>query len=235
MKFHVFIKKLQALSETKKKIILVVIVGIFAVVLGFFWIKSAAYNISRISDSLKSIALPNVLPPGADNILSGANNVASPSNQGAIGNASSQPIPTADWKTYTNTQYGFEIAYPKDWFMRSALRSDTSEDIYISPESSQDNFVFIGSALNINVSKIKTGNSLLDEVRDRFGKLGTDFTEENIKVGGIDGLIIKTICQGVGCGQPERVVVKNNYFYDLIERNINPVFDQVISTFKFTN
>jgi hypothetical protein len=25
---------------------------------------------------------------------------------------------TADWKTYTNTQYGFEIKYPQNWFIK---------------------------------------------------------------------------------------------------------------------
>lgn len=34
--------------------------------------------------------------------------------------ATPTPDPTADWKTYTNTKYGYSIKYPEDWVMLEA-------------------------------------------------------------------------------------------------------------------
>ncbi|MCX6719794.1 MAG: PsbP-related protein [Candidatus Staskawiczbacteria bacterium] len=38
-----------------------------------------------------------------------------PKNKLQADNSASSTSPTDDWKTYTNTQYGFEFKYPKDW------------------------------------------------------------------------------------------------------------------------
>lgn len=43
-----FIKKLQGLEEKQKKIILWAIVGILAVIMGFFWIKSTLYRLENM-------------------------------------------------------------------------------------------------------------------------------------------------------------------------------------------
>jgi len=43
--------------------------------------------------------------------------------------------PTADWKTYTNSQYGFEIKYPKYWIFSE--QSTGGNDITISFKSNE--------------------------------------------------------------------------------------------------
>ncbi|OGM97971.1 MAG: hypothetical protein A2735_02275 [Candidatus Yanofskybacteria bacterium RIFCSPHIGHO2_01_FULL_41_21] len=46
---------------------------------------------------------------------------------------SATPDPTADWKTYTNTQYGFEFKYPNDFVITESSTADTNPNtrIYI--------------------------------------------------------------------------------------------------------
>ena len=50
-----FIEKLQNLPENKKKIILWAVVVILAVIMGFFWVRGAINNFSKIGESVKSI------------------------------------------------------------------------------------------------------------------------------------------------------------------------------------
>jgi hypothetical protein len=61
--FKEYITKLQNLPEQKKKIILWVIVGIVAIVMGYFWSKSAAVNFSKIGQELQKIELPKIETP----------------------------------------------------------------------------------------------------------------------------------------------------------------------------
>jgi len=35
------------------------------------------------------------------------------------------PDPYADWKTYTNEEYGFSVKYPEDWFERDETKTDS--------------------------------------------------------------------------------------------------------------
>jgi len=47
------------------------------------------------------------------------------------------PDPTADWKTYTNTKYGYSIKYPSNWWIEReyALISDIPSEVYEGPIS----------------------------------------------------------------------------------------------------
>ena len=67
-----------------------------APILGYFWFSSAAYHISKIGESINSADLPSIDLPNLDNIL-----------------PDTDQAQTADWKTYTNAEYGFEIKYPE--------------------------------------------------------------------------------------------------------------------------
>jgi len=67
-KIRGFLTKLQNYSERKKKIILWGIVVILAVTMGYFWVKEAISNVSKIGESIKSINLPkaNINMPALD-------------------------------------------------------------------------------------------------------------------------------------------------------------------------
>lgn len=107
MKFQEFIKKLRNLSETKKIIIIFVVVAMVAPVMGYLWFRSASYHISKVGESVNSLDLPNIDLPNLDNMLPDA-------EQTQTIDSSVKNVSTADWKTYTNTEYGFEFKYPQD-------------------------------------------------------------------------------------------------------------------------
>jgi len=59
-KIRKYLQKLRALPENKKKIILWAVVVILGLPMGFFWVKNAIYNFSRIGEAVKSIEIPKV-------------------------------------------------------------------------------------------------------------------------------------------------------------------------------
>jgi len=71
------LEKLQALPEGTKKIILWSIVVVLAVVMGFFLIKNAANNFSKIGESISNMELPQF-------DLSDMPQIVSPSDQDII-------------------------------------------------------------------------------------------------------------------------------------------------------
>jgi len=63
-----YLEKLRALPEVTKKIILWAIVAILAVVLGFFWVRSAMNNFSKMGESFGKIELPKVDLPAMPSV-----------------------------------------------------------------------------------------------------------------------------------------------------------------------
>ncbi len=65
-----FISKLQQLPEYQKKIIFFTVMGVAALLAGFFFMQSAKQNVAKIGSSLNSVNLPKIeLPtnPNSDN------------------------------------------------------------------------------------------------------------------------------------------------------------------------
>ena len=60
MNFRPHIEKLQALPESKKKIILWSVVAVLAVIMGFFWVRGAINNFSKIGESIGEIKMPQI-------------------------------------------------------------------------------------------------------------------------------------------------------------------------------
>ena len=54
-----YIVKLQNLPEKQKKIILWTIVAVLVLVMGFFWLKTTAYRLSKFGEDVKKVDLPS--------------------------------------------------------------------------------------------------------------------------------------------------------------------------------
>ncbi len=59
-KIKTFLTKLQGLSENKKIIILWAVVVVIGLPMGFFWVKGAIKNLSKIGESIGSVKLPEI-------------------------------------------------------------------------------------------------------------------------------------------------------------------------------
>ncbi len=113
-----YITKLQSLTDKQKKIILWAIVGVLAIIMGYFWIRSAGERLNKISENLGQINLPQIEAP----------QINTP-------NITDQ---TADWKTYTNTEYSFEIKYPDDFkkeYIIGPIKTDFGENFFFLENS----------------------------------------------------------------------------------------------------
>lgn len=210
-----FLEKLRALPENRKIIIFFVVMGIAALIAGFVGMRLMVDDLVKLKDLGKTVQLPAIEIPEE------------------LKNLGSAKDETAGWQPYANETYAYALTYPTEWF----IDASNPASVYISSVSNEGRMVFEGQALHIMVDRMKT-KSLVEEASSRFGKEGVDFTKEEMKIGGENGFIITSICEGVGCGAPEWVVAKNDYFYDITSgldsTNQRPVFDRIISTFTFS-
>jgi len=222
MDIRVFLQKLQNLPDKHKKIILWIIVVILGLIMGFFWVWSVMNRLSEIGNGLGQIEFPQIKTP----------EIKIPVDE------------TADWKTYTNTEYGFEMKYPNNWYSKEIKQGIVEGGIYFSPEkpdelSETGGIIFTNEALNITIVQ-NSKKSLLDFAYDYLNLASAKkYETEKIEIGGKEGLKIIDACEGVGCGQPkwqpkwfverdEKIYIFNPGLSDKIE-----VFEQIISTFKF--
>ncbi len=124
------IEKLWALSEKQKLIIIFTVVIFAGLVLGFFWVKDVARSIETAGQAFKSAQLPNIdIPKDVTDALPDLKNTVSDATEPAtVDNLKSADVPpvtspTADWKTYTDSKYAFEIKYPTDWMEQENAKS----------------------------------------------------------------------------------------------------------------
>lgn len=116
MSIQQYIKNLQQLPEHKKRVIFVAVMAVAVLIVGVFGFFVTKSNIQKIGQSVQSISLPkfdmNLQDSGINLPNVDLNNVS----KGDAGIMSQDQ--TADWKTYTNIKYNFEIKYPSNWSVR---------------------------------------------------------------------------------------------------------------------
>lgn len=147
---------------------------------------------------------------------------------------------TANWKTYRNEKYGFEMKYPDNWIVNIA---DDSIRFQTFPEPSPGYGGFPGGKNDIQISLSVKANSEGLDLEKFFAKqsLGRIVkSKQSIVLGNISG-IIATYDEEVGAGMSEVYSVANNFLIegivfcgsnDVKEKAIS-IFDQILSTFKF--
>ena len=147
---------------------------------------------------------------------------------------------TSNWKTYSNTGYSFK--YPIEWDTYSLGEEGAKSTLMIAPKEKVDKVRQIPGGFGGGTFLTLTINTKSEPPvwkTDEYWQV----TSEPIKVGGIDGTKynVNVIQDLPGLSKGDKIisiVVKNNSTYiqiDLLDQTYKEIFDQILSTFRFTN
>ncbi|MCR4276432.1 MAG: hypothetical protein NUV90_03540 [Candidatus Parcubacteria bacterium] len=157
----------------------------------------------------------------------------------------SQPVAaqTSDWKTYTNSQYGFEVKYPLNWFLIDCVS-------YVGFSYSQSKLPLCStnqSPPHINITVTEGSTPGIEKYIEDAQNSLVDYSKTEMKVGGnvsatkLSGLAKAVDGPGPTAGtQVVKVLFSRSntiyqvYYYMLDNKDYSQVFDQMLSTFKFT-
>lgn len=140
---------------------------------------------------------------------------------------------TANWKTYHNDQYGFEVKYPIDWF---------EKDITYDPN---DDVKFNGQIIMLDTQPIIHNREAMHLpsrgliIRtEKYTNQDTTCSKESLKIETvvIDGTSLQRCKTDFGSSYTI-YAIKNGMYYSFSYQYINPEIksiDQILATFKFT-
>jgi len=128
---------------------------------------------------------------------------------------SATPSSTSDWKTYTDTKYGFQIKYPSTWEVLADSVSNNQFDFHV-----QDKQVGGYEPPRLQISSIKdTRNNAPQPIESKtFPESNTNSNGENYIFFNLDGKTVYANC-----------LYPSNY------QNLISFCNQILSTLKFTN
>ncbi|MEK7541138.1 MAG: hypothetical protein AAB529_02810 [Patescibacteria group bacterium] len=194
MSFREFILKLQGLPDKRKKIIMWIIVAVLGIIMVFFWFDSAAKRVSKLGEGLKKIELPQI-----------ENQIPDVKTE--------KKDETADWKTYTDDEYGFEFKYPADYSV-------------IVPGDSQ--YEQGGSQWTVFSDKSK-GGFVFNTMKTSDLNIDSNQIIGTTNIGGVEGEIIisKGACYDIFVEKGKITFIFTDCQKD------KTVFNQILSTFKF--
>ncbi|MBU4360329.1 hypothetical protein KKA66_00530, partial [Patescibacteria group bacterium] len=134
------------------------------------------------------------------------------SDLGEVGN-----VETANWQTYTNNEYGFEVKYPSTWNL------EDNKELYLFTISENQGCKFIGGSF---------GSGLPSDYSYTIEKViidGRNFTKKFWKDG--SGNIKYVIINDIPIGDGLQLTDQDN---DSISQVCLDNFNQILSTFKFS-
>lgn len=166
---------------------------------------------------------------------------------------SSTPDKIANWKTYTNTAYGFSFKYPPlldskccglagPLSPRHLESMITLADPSTTTEGTDKQFSGLALYIDLNPSNI-TFLDYLDQERastflDGYGCSGKkDWQEENVLIDNRNGALFKDVCMHniiyapLSDNRKILIIIGS----EVSKNSFSVLFDQILSTFKFTD
>jgi len=138
---------------------------------------------------------------------------------------------TANWKTYRNTKYSFEIRYPNDWEYRESPLGGTTVDSLMVNFASAGKLPPPGTLPNIQIIITETTDKSYFSLYEETEVINT------AKVADIEA----AVRQHKSVDQKEVIFTKNGNTYEIISDNYskntlqNDIFDEILNSFKFTD
>lgn len=169
-----------------------------------------------------------------------------------VASATTTADPTASWKTYTNSAYGYSYKYPTDLTIidwTSAIKKGAEE-------ANKDLLSVVGIGKNSNFTDYEFSSTVTNDSLDRRKLLAcyelvSDKTETPINFAGLTAYKITCKAGGPSDMAPDvktkggeqvvRIIFqKGNYVYELgydqsdLSKDTSQTFNQIASTFQFT-
>lgn len=148
--------------------------------------------------------------------------------------------PTANWKTYTNTKYGYTLMYPQEWQILTPGLSDattSSLPTINSPCELTTELVCSQIVVNIN-EKLEAPNTISNKTNTKLdNKDATAFqiSQPNVNGNGMLRYAVETKQNNYTYTITYSETQKDGHFItDMNDWKNKKIFDQILSTFKFT-
>jgi hypothetical protein len=148
---------------------------------------------------------------------------------------SPSPATASEWKTYTNTQYGFEFKYPADMTIDSTAVGGLTL-VFTSSTLAQEKISyperFVGEVYGFD-AELQIIPTTYTSTQSLYASLQTEKAQNLswIKVGSTDAVSFNAR----DLGNPLILQwIHNGSLFNFLPASKNPVLNQILSTFKFT-
>lgn len=138
-------------------------------------------------------------------------------NVNAIANTNATVDATADWKTYTNTQYGYSVRYPSSWTEPSPQATDA---VFVDPGYNDSMAIEAPPQLEIGAAPSFENAFLVPGSRKAVTINGIAATQQ--MVGGLGSYVVTYFPSG-------------NRFIRVMYEEGNETYSQILHTFTLTN
>lgn len=153
---------------------------------------------------------------------------------------------TADWKTYTNTQYGIELKYPNNWEIDVADTNKGQADSFLDVHLTNykvENRADCSKSIGMEIQAFHLIEGSFDtfvKSQVNTGGMGPSGNLTPIIIGDHTAYKIDESGWDGGCGGPGYFIKASSTKYMYIfsgrgKETDQKIIDQILATFKFTN
>jgi len=154
--------------------------------------------------------------------------------------------PTTNWQSYTNSKYSFSFKYPLDYKVTASPVTGNQYNVIVDQKTNTSEAGLVPIQLSINMATNENGNSLvittIKEAEAHYIKSfsSNSVTRKDITVANHPAISITGVLAGPGPGEGSFLhhtfvqLNKEVLIIQLGNKSYQSVFDQILSTFKFT-
>jgi hypothetical protein len=208
------------------KIILLVMIAIGVLALAYYMSyerkKQTSLNLSHNQTS------PPVYPTPSSPVTSSPTPTITPE------------IDISDWNTYQNNEYRFEMKYPIDWIVSPETILSTGTEIEFNKSNNTQVSIRSGLRYSQELGRNYTEKEWVTEIKKSIKKYTSDLKEEIITLNNIPATRLSYKNPKEKLIVNEIYAEKDGILYEIVlqinsskGRVYNPIFNQMISTFKF--